>query len=134
MNNLTIREKENRLMQWWVERMPQTKEIFDNCVKYYEEDENIGLYNFIGDLVVVIYDRALEKHDDKTISEFFCVYNDCVNEFKGQFLYNNSEDVLITIAYTEIFEGTTPKDYKYILKLMPEGVLKDEFKRFAKKV
>ena len=70
--------------------MPETKEIFDNCVKYYNSNESLGLYNFIGDLTVEIYDKALKQHNDKIISKFLTTYNNCINGFKGQFLFNKS--------------------------------------------
>ena len=54
-------------------------------------------------------------------------------ENNGKKMDKNSkaQDSIIAMVSTEMAEGTDPKDYDYVLNLMPEGIMKEEFKGFV---
>ena len=76
----------------------------------------------------------------KVLKNFLELYNQFIQEFKGTFLENVREwipesaeiqDSIIAMVSTEMGEGTYPKDYDYVLNLMPDGIMKEEFKNFV---
>ena len=131
------RQKENEVIAWWIKNFPQSKNVFDFTTDGWDKTERIGIYILIGNLVLEFYDKA---HNSNELKNFLNLYNQFILEFKGKFLEDicqwlpeNSEvhDSIIAMVCTEMGEGTFPQDYDYVLNLMPEGPLKEEFIRFV---
>ena len=134
------RQKENKVISWWVANLPKSQKVFSMMTEGYDPTEAIGIYVLIGSLVLEFYDKPLKAHNGKELKKFLELYNRFIEEFKGIFLENNgkklaknpkAQDSVIAMVSTEMGEGTDPEDYDYVLNLMPEGMLKEEFKNFV---
>ena len=134
------RQKENKVIGWWVRNLPQSQKVFGMMTEGYDPTESVGIYVLIGSLILEFYDKPLKAHNGKELKKFLELYNRFIEEFKGIFLENNgkklaknpkAQDSVIAMVSTEMGEGTDPEDYDYVINLMPEGMLKEEFKNFV---
>ena len=131
------RQKENKVIGWWVKNLPQSQKVFSMMTEGCASTESVGIYVLIGSLVLEFYDKPLKAHNSKILKKFLDLYNQFIQEFKGTFLENNgkkleknpkAQDSIIAMVSTEMGEGTDSEDYDYVLNLMPEGIMKEEFK------
>ena len=134
------RQKENKVMAWWIKKLPQSQKVFDMMTDGCDPTEAVGIYVLIGSLVLDFYDKPLKNHNSEELKKFLELYDQFIQEFKGMFLENNgkkleknpkAQDSIIAMVSTEMGEGTDSEDYDYVLNLMPEGMLKEEFKNFV---
>ena len=86
-----VRQKENKVIGWWVKNLPKSIKVFDMMIDGYDAAEEVGIYVLIGSLVLEFYDKPLEKHNSKELKKFLELYNQFIDEFKGMFLENICE-------------------------------------------